>query len=298
MKALVLGGSRFFGKRLVKLLLDQEVEVTVLNRGLTPDDFGKHVRRIQMDRRDLRANHPLIKGLSWDIVYDQICYDAKEARGACESFADKTKRYIFTSSKSVYGPGSLIPESVFDPKAYKFTKDIYTKSSYAEAKRQAEAVFFQKANFPVVAVRFPIVLGPDDYTRRLHFHVERVLQAQPIYFPNLDAKITFVEADDAARFLAGLSENDFEGQINCCSLDAVTLRQVMSWIEVETGRAAKLVSKKEDGEASPFGIEENWYMNTSKLQQLGFRPKEISKWFPSLVRELVPEILNGGKNKK
>ncbi|EKN66902.1 hypothetical protein BABA_13477 [Neobacillus bataviensis LMG 21833] len=37
-----------------------------------------------------------------------------------------------------------------------------TDFTYAEGKRQAEAVLFQQATFPVVAVRFPIVMGVDD----------------------------------------------------------------------------------------------------------------------------------------
>ena len=64
--------------------------------------------------------------------------------------------------------------------------------SYGEGKRQAEAVLFKEASFPVVAVRFPIVMGEDDYTRRLHFHVEHILQNQPITLPNIDAKMSYI----------------------------------------------------------------------------------------------------------
>ncbi|QIZ06594.1 hypothetical protein HFZ78_07655 [Priestia megaterium] len=35
---------------------------------------------------------------------------------------------------------------------------------YQEAKRAAEAILFQHAQVPVVAVRLPIIIGKDDYT--------------------------------------------------------------------------------------------------------------------------------------
>jgi nucleoside-diphosphate-sugar epimerase len=51
--------------------------------------------------------------------------------------------------------------------------------TYAEGKRMAEAVLFQKASFPVVSVRFPIILGPDDYSKRLRFQVRRISSGEP-----------------------------------------------------------------------------------------------------------------------
>jgi len=47
---------------------------------------------------------------------------------------------------------------------------------YNEVKRQAEAALEQcYAHIPSVAVRFPFVVGEDDYTRRLHFYAEHVI---------------------------------------------------------------------------------------------------------------------------
>ncbi|MFB3162208.1 NAD-dependent epimerase/dehydratase family protein [Neobacillus sp. 179-J 1A1 HS] len=44
--ALILGGTQFVGKRLVRLLIDEGVEVTVATRGLTADAFGNQVSRL------------------------------------------------------------------------------------------------------------------------------------------------------------------------------------------------------------------------------------------------------------
>lgn len=45
---LILGGTRFFGKRLVRLLLDEGFKVTIATRGNTSDEFGDQVERIQL----------------------------------------------------------------------------------------------------------------------------------------------------------------------------------------------------------------------------------------------------------
>ncbi len=50
MKILALGGSRFFGKKLVSKLLDAGHSVTVANRGNLDDGFGNRVSRVRTER--------------------------------------------------------------------------------------------------------------------------------------------------------------------------------------------------------------------------------------------------------
>lgn len=59
-RVLVIGGNRYFGKRLVSHLLERGDDVTLLNRGNLDDGFGDRVRRIKMDRVMLQPGHPLL----------------------------------------------------------------------------------------------------------------------------------------------------------------------------------------------------------------------------------------------
>lgn len=291
MKALVIGGNRFFGKRLVHQLLADGTQVTVLNRGNTVDDFGDRVQRIHLDRQTLRHDHPALEDFNWDIVYDQVCYDANEAQGACEAFHGRAGLYVFTSSLSVYRSGAAIQESSFDPKSYRFDEIISSEQNYSEGKRQAEAVFFSKAAFPVIAVRFPIVLGPDDYTKRLLFHITCVKEQRPIFFPNIDAKISFIQSADAASFLASLVGAKDSGPINCGSPDPISLRSMMEMIEQQAGMRACFASSIKEGEHSPFGVQSDWYMDTTKLIQSGYyKPKQLKTWLPILLSELDKQL--------
>ncbi len=294
MKTLVLGGNRFFGRRLVAKLLQKNHEITIFNRGNRDDGFGNRVQRIKGDRRKISEVKEL-QNQKWDLVYDQICFDAHEAREASRFFSDRAKRYIFTSTQSVYGRefyktedegyGADINESAFDPYTYAYPREVGTKEDYGEGKRQAEAVFFKEMKCPLVAVRLPIVLGIDDYTERLKFHVEKIKNGVGFFVPNLDAKICFVSSEDAASVLEFLATSSFTGPINCCSAEYIVLRDLISKIEQIVGKKAVLTDAAH-GELSPFGFKTDKYLNVERLQSLGFHPQPLLEWLLPLVKEL------------
>ncbi|MCO5144484.1 MAG: NAD-dependent epimerase/dehydratase family protein [Oligoflexia bacterium] len=288
MKALVLGGNRFFGKRLVKSLLEKNIEVTLLNRGQTSDPFGKHVERIQMDRKNLDSS--ALQNRHWNIIYDQICYDANEAMLACSVFKEKTDHYVFTSSQSVYPEGENLKETSFDPKIYKFQSIADRNLDYAEAKRQAEATFYQNAKFPISIVRFPIVLGEDDYTERFLLHINAVRESTPIYFPNIKAKISFIHSQDAAEFLSFLAENPYDSPINCASSKPIQLEKLMQEISNFLGKEVLFSATEKSATVSPFGISSDWYMNTDKLKDFCFYPREITTWLGDLITQLSKKV--------
>lgn len=101
MKILVFGGTRFFGKKLVERLVSEGHDVTIGTRGKTEDNFGDTVKRVVLNRESRDALFQLAKE-DWDVIYDNICFSPKEALYAVDAFKGKVKRYIYTSSLSVY----------------------------------------------------------------------------------------------------------------------------------------------------------------------------------------------------
>lgn len=288
-KILILGGTRFFGKRLVELLLEEGHKVTIATRGNTPDSFGDRVERLIVDRENKESLASCVSGgMEWDTVYDNICYSPQAAQDACDIFKGKVKRYILTSTLSVYEPSShRNEEKDVNPYIYPITMGDKNDFPYGEGKRLAEAVFFQKADFPVCAVRFPIVLGEDDYTERLEFHIRRVQSGTPIGMPNLNAKMSFIDSAEAASFLSWLKNQRVEGAVNACSEGEVKLSDIIGWIEQETGRKAVIKPQTADENSSPFGVKDSWFMDTSKVERLGYKFKPIRSWYPALVHQLV-----------
>lgn len=292
MNILVLGGTRFFGKKLVELCIENGHDVTILTRGQSGNPFGTAVKQLIVDRDDHDALENALAHTTWDIVYDNICYSPNEAHTICELLKGKTKKLVFTSTLSTYEvDGKMKKEEDFDPYHYQILMGDRDEFSYGEGKRQAEAVLFKEASFPVVAVRFPIVMGEHDYTRRLHFHVERILHDQPISLPNIDAQMSYITDEEAAEFLYFVGVTPIEGPYNATASGAISLKELLALIEEESGKRAKISLVGGDEESqSPYGVPADWYMTNAKAEKAGFTFSQLRDWLPNLVKTLVKQL--------
>ncbi len=285
--ALVLGGTRFFGVKLVQSLLDKGVSVTIATRGNTPIPFPE-VDSIQFDRNNVESFQSAFEGRQWDAVFDQICYSSNDACNAIDVFENKTKKYIFTSTLSVYDLHDReLNEDDFDPYSYPIKLGETDDFTYQEGKRQAEAVLFQKASFPVVAVRFPIVLGENDYTKRMVYYINKVIAEETIYLRNLEADISFINEDEAGKFLSWIGSTDFQGPINACTNGTVTLREFLTYIEEATGKKAKVEISLDDEKETPYAISSTWTLSNRKASDLGFQFENMHEWLPELIKKSI-----------
>ncbi|QHW31668.1 NAD-dependent epimerase/dehydratase family protein [Paenibacillus rhizovicinus] len=289
-KIIVLGGTRFFGRKLVDRLLEAGDEVTIVTRGGLPNPFGDRVKHIQADRNDSAALQAAMGDEAYDVVYDNICYLPQEAEEAVKLFAGRCGKYVVTSTLSVYpfgGPRNT--EAMFDARRYELPVSYPADINYGEGKRLVEAVLLQKAPFPVAAARFPIVLGTEDYTRRLHFHVEHIMRGQPIGIPVPDAPLSFILADEAAEFLDWLGRSSAEGSYNACSAGDITPGEIVKLIEQAAGKEAVVRHETDEADSSPFGVPGAWQMDTAKAEADGFVFRELNDWLPQLIGQLVHE---------
>lgn len=292
-KVLVLGGTRFFGKRLVTNLMDSGADVTILTRGNSKDDLGNTVTRLTADRKDPDSLRQAVGSCDYDIVYDNICYTPEEAGYTAELFAGRVGHYVLTSTLSVYDfADHPLKEEDFDPYRYPVVRrNSLSDYSYKEGKRQAEAVLFSRHDLNVAAVRFPIVLGTDDYTKRLLFHIEHALKGEAIGLPAPDAQISFIHAEEAAQFLKWVGEVRFEGPINACSNGSVSVREIMDMIKENTGKIAALQPSAGSEHMSPFGIPGDWTMDNSRAAAAGFSFWSLKEWMLQLISEYA-KVLN------
>lgn len=285
-KILVFGGTRFFGKKLIDRLIEKGCDVTIATRGNTADDFGDRVKRVQLDRSVDDFRWDQLREQKWDVVYDNICYNHRDAEIAVNKLSGKTEKYIFTSTLSVYDfTEKALVEEDFSPYDYALpSKDA--ELNYAEGKRAAEAYFFQKSDLNVTAMRIPIVLGVDDYTKRLHWHIEKIAKGEEIGFPNIEAKMGFVSSDEAADALFWLKDQPAQGPINICSEGILSLKELIGQIEKETGKSVILAKNVTEKNHSPFGVPKSWYMSLDQAKAAGYKPKELQTWLFPLIKTL------------
>ncbi|MEZ4751324.1 MAG: NAD-dependent epimerase/dehydratase family protein [Bdellovibrionota bacterium] len=288
MKVLVLGGTRFFGKRLVEKAVAAGHDVTVLTRGQSGTS-PQGTTELKADRKDADTLRRALGKNHWDVVYDQICFNSAEAAIAEELFRERTGRYVFTSSMSVFPKGPARVEESFDPKLHPLV--VGSDFEYAEGKRQAEAYLFQKSSLPTVSVRVPCVVGMDDYTRRVHFHVERTLKGLPIFFPVPNARVSLIQSEEAADFLlwAGTQLRE-TGLFNAAADGLVALNEMMALIGELTGKPPLLANEKSSENHSPYGVPSDIFMITEKAKSLGYRFSNSAEWFPYLLKQITAEL--------
>lgn len=277
MKILVIGGTRFFGKRAVQMLLEAGHSVTILTRGIAPDTFGNRVQRIVADRTDAEQLKSAIKQ-DYDVVIDNMLMNAKEAESVLSIFKDRIEHYVMTSTLAVYDPkpGALTEED-FVPKT------LSSGTSYQEGKRNAELVL-KDAAFSVGVMRIPIIVGNDDYTQRLLLHIRAAREGLKIYIPQPEARFSYLHAHDAARALAWLCQTKNQGTYNISAPNAWTLRELFEQIESVTGK--NFIYGNSEDEMSPYGIPQDYYMDTSKALTAGFQVFPLENWMPQLLQNL------------
>lgn len=275
------------GKRLVRNLLSKEISVTIATRQLAEDSFGSEVEKLKINRSDKKSLEQAFKNKSWDIAFDQICYSPNDAIDICEILSGKIKRYVLTSSFSVYHPAENITEENFDPEHYEIQFGAREDFTYNEGKRLAEAVIFQKAPFPAVAVRFPIILGTDDYTNRLADQVTRIANDKPVQVGDLSSKMSMISSNEAADFLTSLTGNELSGAFNACSFGEISIEQILAEIKNQTHKKVHIDNKKCDNPFSLFALDESFTGDNRKAVKAGFKFDVLTEWLPQLIGELI-----------
>ncbi len=284
MKILVIGGTRFFGIHTVNALLEQGYDVTIATRGKTSDSYGDKVKRICVERTDAKSLKEQLGGTYYDVVIDKLAYCSNDIKNLLEVI--DCGKYIYMSSTAVYNPKRMnTVEEDFDGVAGELiwcNRDAYP---YDEIKRQAEYALWQQ--YPErnwVAVRYPFVIGEDDYTNRLAFYVEHVRKGLPMYIDNIDARMSFIGSKEAGEFMAYLVDKDLTGAVNGASRGTISIREIISYVEEKTGAKAILSA---EGEPAPYNGEPPYSINTQKAECLGYTFTQLKEWIYKLLDEYI-----------
>lgn len=284
MNVLIFGGTRYMGKHLVRQLLSKSYAVTIATRGITPDDFGNRVTRLIVDRTDLEALRKTLANQCYDVVFDSLAYCSNDVKSLLETV--QCSRYIQTSSISVYGSLQMdTHEESFDPSTKQLVWCDRSESTYDEVKRQAECAIVQNySHIPSVMVRFPFVIGEDDYTKRLSFYIDHIVHQKPMLVNGYESQIAFVRSDEAGKFLAFLGENNYCGTINGASEETISMEEVAEYVKMKTGKTALL---SEDGEAAPYNSVDGFSINIDRAKALGFGFTPLKSWIYQLIDTLI-----------
>ena len=117
-------------------------------------------------------------------------------------------------------------------------------------------------------MRYPVVLGENDYTGRLRFYIEHIKNEQPMNVDNPDAAMSFIHEKEAGEFMAYLVDHPICGAVNGCSNGVIKISEIISYAESKLGKNAIL---DESGDAAPFnGLTGTLSFNTEKAKEAGY----------------------------
>ncbi len=251
---LVLGGTGDIGHFSALALVEAGHRVTVLNRGITPDELPPDVERLRADRSEATSLQAALAGRDFDLVLDTTTYNGDDARQAVELFVGRTGRYVFISSGQVY----LVREGATRPyreedysgpviAAPPHDSPDYESWLYGVEKREAEDVFavaWTARRFPVTALRLPMVASERDRCGRVQAYIARLLDGGPLPIPEepgLPLRHVYVRdiADLVARLV--ISDSGIGRVYNFSWGESMRLDQFIAMLASLMNRPANIV---------------------------------------------------------
>ncbi|MDQ1724946.1 MAG: hypothetical protein QOG52_1974, partial [Frankiaceae bacterium] len=196
MKLLVLGGTRFVGRAVVRAALDRGWDVTAIHRGITgtlPDG----ITVMHADRASEPALAAALGDGHWDAVIDTWSGVPVVAGIAARLLRDRAPRFGYVSSGSVYVWGEHVDERSplvdGDPRA--------EGGDYPALKRGAELAVLEY--FPdAILARAGLLLGPYEDIGRLPWWLDRISRGGRVVAPGRrERPLQYVDARDLAAWM-------------------------------------------------------------------------------------------------
>lgn len=308
MKVLMIGGTGFISSNIVKLLIEEGHDVTLLTRGESKTElFDKDkVSFVYGDRHDKEILTKLANENSFNVLYDMIAYTADESQMIIDVFGGKVPRLIHISTVSIYMVSDIIrnPIKEEDDKhpLMKFWDRNPFGMQYGIDKRKCEDVLWKAHNegkFEVSMIRAPYVCGPHDPAIRDYFWIQRILDGKPLLIPgsgDYASQHVFVE-DLAKSFVDLLKNGESKGKAyNIASEEIFSLNDYLDAlckllnknperVNVDLDVFEKLpFSVSPEGHAFPFNTYRTAIFSIDRAKRdLNFQSTQFEKWIPDTI---------------
>lgn len=198
MRVLIMGGTRFIGVYLTKVLVEQGHEVVLFNRGNKPAPV-EGVKQIHGDRKDASQLKEKLSQESFDAIFDNNGRELSDTQPLVEIFKDRVKHFIYVSSAGVYLKSDQMPHIEGDP---------VDPNSRHKGKHQTEA-YLAAVGLPWTSIRPTYIYGPQNYNDLEAWFFDRIVRNRPIPIPGNGLHITQLgHIQDLAKAMAAVLGNE------------------------------------------------------------------------------------------
>ncbi|BAU65510.1 mRNA-binding protein [Stanieria sp. NIES-3757] len=274
MRILIMGGTRFIGVYLTKILVQQGHEVVLFNRGNKPAPI-EGVQQIQGDRKDTALLKEKLGQTSFDAVFDNNGRELSDTQPLVEIFKDRIQHFVYVSSAGVYLKSEQMPHR---------EGDLVDPKSRHKGKHETEA-YLAQSGIPWTSIRPTYIYGPQNYNDLEAWFFDRIVRNRPILIPGNGLYLTqFGHVEDLAIAMAAvLGNQQAVGQIyNISGERYVTFNGLAYACAEAAGKSAdeiKLVhydpSKFNFGKRKAFPIRtQHFFAEINKAKtELNWQPK-------------------------
>lgn len=213
MRLLIAGGTSFIGRALALAAYAGGHNVTVINRGVTPNDLPSDVERLIGDRRgDLSA----LRARDFDATIDTIAYRPSDVVALANALEDRGGHYVQISSVSAYeapdAEGLTEDEGRLKSAEHVDLDGPIDASSYGPLKAACERAALSAFREPLTFIRPTFVIGSYDATLRFPYWVARLRRGGDVAVPGPRTNaMQYVDARDLANFTLGCVEQTYTG---------------------------------------------------------------------------------------
>ncbi|AFY81185.1 nucleoside-diphosphate-sugar epimerase [Oscillatoria acuminata PCC 6304] len=268
----MMGGTRFIGVYLTKILVEQGHSVVLFNRGNKPAPV-EGVEQIHGDRTDESQLKEKLASEQFDAIFDNNGRELSDTKPLADLFKGKVKHFVYMSSAGVYLKSDQMPhreEDAVDPK------------SRHKGKNDTE-IYLSQQGLPFTSIRPTYIYGPQNYNPLEGWFFDRIVRDRPIPIPGNGFHITQLgHCYDLANAMAAVLGNETAiGQIYNISGDRyVTFDGLARACAEAAGKAdVKLIHydpKQFDfGKRKAFPMRvQHFFADVSKaMQDLNWQPK-------------------------
>jgi nucleoside-diphosphate-sugar epimerase len=273
MRILIMGGTRFIGVYLTKLLVESGHKVVLFNRGNRP--VPEQVEQITGDRTDATQIKEKLSPENFDVIFDNNGRELTDTQPLAEIFQGRVQHFVYMSSAGVYLKSDQMPHvegDAVDPK------------SRHKGKHETEA-FLTQSGLPFTSIRPTYIYGPSNYNELESWFFDRIVRDRPIPIPGNGMHITQLgHVKDLAKAMTKIVGNKQAiGQIYNVSGDRfVTFDGLARACAVAAGKSSESVKivhydpKKFDfGKRKAFPMRvQHFFASVDKAKtQLGWQPE-------------------------
>ncbi|MEH7154847.1 NAD-dependent epimerase/dehydratase family protein [Neobacillus drentensis] len=283
MKILVLGGSRFLGKTFVDEALKRNHEVTIFNRGIQ----SPGIKDVEILTGNRFGNLKALQNRYWDAVLDTSGFIPYTVQNTTNLLRDQVQHYTFISSISVYKDWiqenldenyPVLEMSMEEANQLSMDADGPIYQYYGHFKALCEQIAEKNMPGRVLNIRAGQLIGPNDYTDRVPYWVNRIAKGGKVLVPgNPNRRVQIIDNKDLANWILNMEEKLSAGTFNATGPDyPLTKKEFVDACIKVTGSNADVVWAEEqfllDRKVAPWTEMPLWVPENSPLSSESVEP--------------------------